>query len=1097
MTDNYKYYPEYTDENFQKKIYEKREFYDNKILPYNKSLDNYNDIKNYRDKFCSGEIRPYTQQVFLSNFINPLTPYKGLLMFHGVGTGKTGGAIAVAENFKDMVLKYGNKIHIVVPGPLIKKGWRNDINKFTKKRYINNIINSTPEISEKIIDNELWGINSKYYKLITYKSFYKKILGEKIKEVIQEKIKVRKTNKIVEREISIDKIENLDNTLLIIDEAHSMTDNEWGLALEEIIKKSKNLRILLLTATPMKNLGTDIIKLLNFLRPLNDKIKQDKLFTKPKYNHELELKPDGIEYFKNMIMGYVSYYRGAHPLLFAKQIDMGVVPKELKFTKVIECYMEDFQLDKYLAVKEISKDTLETGVSAVSNIVLPGLNDNNNDIVAYYGINGINKLNNQLEKNKNVLLNKLNNLYFDGKEKNIDTILYYDTQINNIGGKIFKLPYIKNFSIKFYTIINNINKLYNDNIGTCFIYSNLVKNGVELFEQVLLQNGYLEYNSDEQYDFTDDTKDYLYGLPYSEYIKKYNQKTFYPSTYLKITSSGSDPIEINEEKHETIFKVFNNINNIKGKNIKCILGSRVMAEGTTLENIKEIHIIDVNWNLGRTYQIIGRGLRICKHYNVMTEKNPYPEVRVYKYVSTLKKAESSDIKLYRKAEYKYVLIKDIERILKETSIDCPINYSMNVFPEEVKKYKDCERPNFDKKQDPASLCPDVCDFMKCYYKCYDKKLNLEYYDKNSNIYKLIKKENIDYSTYTSEFTKKEIDNVKDIIKKLFVVKYVYTLEEILINVRNTIIKNINLFDNYFVYQALNAFILIDENDFNNFNDIIYDKYNRSGYLIYINKFYIFQEFTLNKFTPLYYRNIYDLKIVNNIGLNNYINKTLNYKHINIINKKEKDKELIYDFDMKYYDKKKENKYVGIIDIIINKKRYSDDIYTDIFKIREKINKNLTLKRGVGVFSIKGAVCGTSQDKDELFDIAHKIGIKKSFLGKKSKTDLCNLIKFKLLYLEKYNTENITYMMLPSNHKFYPFPYNLNDRINFINDKLKLLLDTTIKFNIEKQDNGIFDNKRDKKYIKYLVSFNNKNYNKNAILNVGFKFDNNKFSLIIE
>ena len=80
-------------------------------------------------------------------------------------------------------------------------------------------------------------------------------------------------------------------------------------------------------------------------------------------------------------------------------------------------------------------------------------------------------------------------------------------------------------------------------------------------------------------------------------------------------------IQMLEEKYEYIDKIFNNINNIKGKYIKCILGSRVMAEGTTLENIKEIHIIDVNWNLGKTYQIIGRGIRICKHNNVMNEKN--------------------------------------------------------------------------------------------------------------------------------------------------------------------------------------------------------------------------------------------------------------------------------------------------------------------------------------------------------------------------------------------------------------------------------------------------------------------------------------------
>ena len=59
----------------------------------------------------------------------------------------------------------------------------------------------------------------------------------------------------IKREFSIDKIDNLDNTLLIIDEAHHLTKNEWGEAIMKIKRKSKNLRILLLTATPMKKLS--------------------------------------------------------------------------------------------------------------------------------------------------------------------------------------------------------------------------------------------------------------------------------------------------------------------------------------------------------------------------------------------------------------------------------------------------------------------------------------------------------------------------------------------------------------------------------------------------------------------------------------------------------------------------------------------------------------------------------------------------------------------------------------------------------------------------------------------------------------------------
>ena len=95
---------------------------------------------------------------------------------------------------------------------------------------------------------------------------------------MKKKNKYRRTEEgDYERDISGDKIESLDNTILIVDECHSFTGNDHGVALRKIIKKSKNLKILLLSATPMKNLGDDIIELMNFLRPQNDPIKRDSL----------------------------------------------------------------------------------------------------------------------------------------------------------------------------------------------------------------------------------------------------------------------------------------------------------------------------------------------------------------------------------------------------------------------------------------------------------------------------------------------------------------------------------------------------------------------------------------------------------------------------------------------------------------------------------------------------------------------------------------------------------------------------------------------------------------------------------------------------
>ena len=94
-----------------------------------------------------------------------------------------------------MVLKYGNKIHILVPGPLIKQNWKSEIIKFNNTNYYNNIINekgSDVIIDKELLEKDLWNINSQFYKLMSYRSFYKKVLGEKIKDYSSDKKKTRK-----------------------------------------------------------------------------------------------------------------------------------------------------------------------------------------------------------------------------------------------------------------------------------------------------------------------------------------------------------------------------------------------------------------------------------------------------------------------------------------------------------------------------------------------------------------------------------------------------------------------------------------------------------------------------------------------------------------------------------------------------------------------------------------------------------------------------------------------------------------------------------------------------------------------------------------
>lgn len=1119
-------YPDPNDNDFQSQIYKKREYYNNK-LPNRDAIIDYQDVKQYRDKECGEDkFQLQSQQSMLSNFMNPDTPYMGLLAFHGTGTGKTCSAYAIAENFKEQVKKHNTKIYILVSGPLIREQWKNElVEKCAKETYLKDYTQNMGYYDELEYQKALKQAKytaSQYYRIMSYKSFQKKVSGQKqieYKESVdgtKKKIKMYKKNMDGEliRDVPIDKIDNLNDTLLIVDEAHNLTDNEYGDAVKKIIHNSKNLRVLLLTATPMKNLGDDLIELINYLRPENDLIERDKVFTGTGYT--MEFKEGGKSYLKKMINGYVSHFRGANPLIFAEGVEEGEIPPGLIFTKVIRCYMEDFQKTAYKKVLHISDDTLDRKSQSVANFIFPGLNELKTDLIGYSGEDGINQVRNQLKTDKTQLLELINNKFIKGPKDQIHELLIEQDKRKSLAGSIFKLNNLHYFSVKFKKCLENIGRLVigDKGPGSVFIYSNLVKMGIELFKEILLQNGYLEFSEDSNYNIQPDTIDSLTGIPYKNFTA--DKLSFHPATFMAFTGKTEETHdELPETKIHLLKNYFNNPNNKEGKYVKLILGSRVMNEGITLMNIKEIHILDVSYNFGRVYQVIGRAIRRCVHYKITNEQNPYPIVNIYKYVVSLSDSElSAEEDLYRKAEYKYILVKDIERLIKEVSIDCPLNYHGNVFPEEVEKYKNCIIPyeyvqlsDIQKKQ--AQICPSACDFQKCDFKCHDSKLNDEFYDANNNSYKKIPKDEIDYTTFTTNLKRNEINIVKEKIKDIYKYKYVYTLKELKdIIISSYVGEKAELFDEYFLYQALHELVPISENDFNNYKDTIYDKYNVPGYLIYRSKYYIFQPFNQNEDVPMWYRSNYQSELNNDLTIFNFIKNTNkdfqeNDEENEIVKKYNKNS---YDFsNMEYYNAKEEFIYIGIIDKgSVRVKSIVEDT-DDVFKLRMKRDKILEKKRGTGIPSLKGAVCNTSKDKNLLINIAKKIGV--SDLDKymdDTRLSICQLIRNRLLFLEKYNTNKdnnkYTYMIIPINHPKYQFPYNLEDRVYYIIEQLQSKISITLNYDVKNIKDGIFEDIRDKSLARYKITLTNKlselEEYKEQLMNFGFKKSTN-WELIVE
>jgi hypothetical protein len=112
-------YPTLNDSQFNIKIAERKEFNDTK---YDGEV---HDVEVQSDILCNAEFELAPHQSFVRNFLSFQTPYNSLLLYHGLGSGKTCSAISVAEEMRDYMKHLGivHKI-IVVASPNVQDNFR-------------------------------------------------------------------------------------------------------------------------------------------------------------------------------------------------------------------------------------------------------------------------------------------------------------------------------------------------------------------------------------------------------------------------------------------------------------------------------------------------------------------------------------------------------------------------------------------------------------------------------------------------------------------------------------------------------------------------------------------------------------------------------------------------------------------------------------------------------------------------------------------------------------------------------------------------------------------------------------------------------------
>ena len=110
--------------------------------PYKKQMDKAN-LEASCDTMQSGKFSLLAHQLLVRDYLNLFTPYRGLLLYHGLGSGKTCASVAIAEGMKE------NKKVIVMTPASLQRNYYEEIKKcgdvlYTKAQFWE-FIPSTPE----------------------------------------------------------------------------------------------------------------------------------------------------------------------------------------------------------------------------------------------------------------------------------------------------------------------------------------------------------------------------------------------------------------------------------------------------------------------------------------------------------------------------------------------------------------------------------------------------------------------------------------------------------------------------------------------------------------------------------------------------------------------------------------------------------------------------------------------------------------------------------------------------------------------------------------------------------------------------------------
>ena len=877
-------YPELDDsESFNKKLLEHYEF--NKFANDVSIGDTDDiDIPKKAEDLCKAEFELMPHQMFVKNFLSVQTPYNGLLLFHGLGTGKTCSAIGISEEMRNYIKQIGagnnrrSKKIIVVASPNVQSNFRLQLFDNSKLKQDDNgnwnisaclgdsllkEINPTMIYKmnrEKVVEN-IERIIDKYYSFYGYTKF-SNLVGNTINYA------GITTNENFKKAYKIKQIKKVfSDTLIIIDEAHNIRDTDENgdgnrdvaRYLRELAEHTDNLKLLLLTATPMFNNQDEIIWIINLLNA-NDKrstISISDVFIKGAF------KKGGKELIRKKLTGYISYVRGENPYTFpyriypekdnnfkypTKQMNRRTIENlttdeatlmdniPIKYVKIQDGSVQQELYNEM--IDELNSRNFETFNADGKANAMKGFGDRFK--FGYEILQPLIEALNMSYTSRNTLTEDNRKGVLQGMvgSKGLESVMKY-TEIRktktNYEYKDKSKPGIFTEEVlpKHSAKISQICKMIKKSDGIIMVYSQYIDGGVIPVALALEEMGFKRRVLGKHKNLMKERT--IKSLDVDKMIPQEQLETddaFHQASYVMLT--GDERFSPDNEKD---LADLNNINNKDGNKIKVVLISRAAGEGMDFKNIRQVHIMEPWYNLSRLEQIIGRAVRNRSHCSLSFEKR---NVEIFLYATQLTDpdVESPDMYLYRLSAVKANKIGEITRIMKENAVDCALKFGKTNFTENqinsINNNKEnhmitisSQKNTYGYKGEPLTYelikdksYSDICDYMQC------ESMQCNVTDEQ------LKTINVHEATYTTEFAKNNINAITKRIREIFA-----DLPKGLMFIdRNALHDTINVRGNYSEKEIDLALTTLIENR----TEQVIDRYGRNGRIINKSNFYYFQ-----------------------------------------------------------------------------------------------------------------------------------------------------------------------------------------------------------------------------------------------------------------